>query len=168
MIEWRDVVGYEGLYEVSGEGQVRSRPRNTTSGKVLKISFGKCNNNDGTRYGAVGLYREGKATTTRVHQIVAKAFIGPCPDGLEVRHLDGDYKNNHYTNLKYGTRQENAHDTIAHGRWGMGQKKKTHCAKGHPFDDENTRITKSGSRSCKECNREWVRQRRAKQKEASA
>lgn len=57
-----------------------------------------------------------------VHQLVAAMFIGPCPPGQEVRHLNGDSSNNHVGNLAYGTRKTNMEDAIRHGRTGKGIK----------------------------------------------
>jgi len=50
-----------------------------------------------------------------IHTLLADAFIGACPAGQEVRHLDGDRKNNELSNLAYGTRQDNAQDTVRYG-----------------------------------------------------
>lgn len=55
-----------------------------------------------------------------VHRLVASAFLGPCPGGQEVRHLDGNPQNNAVTNLAYGTRTENILDVLRIGRpWRM-------------------------------------------------
>src|SRR4051794_38431819 len=50
-----------------------------------------------------------------IHRLVLEAFVGPCPDGLECRHLDGDPGNNLLSNLKWGTRLENFQDSVKHG-----------------------------------------------------
>jgi formamidopyrimidine-DNA glycosylase len=83
------------------------------------------------------------------------AFIGPCPDGLERRHLDGKYLNDHLDNLAYGTRTENMQDRVKHG--GYVNTSKTHCPANHSYDEANTYLDKNGGRSCKECGR--IRQR---------
>jgi phage FluMu protein Com len=51
----------------------------------------------------------------KVHWLVARAFLGPRPDGMEIRHLDGDYQNCTASNLLYGTKSENALDAVQHG-----------------------------------------------------
>lgn len=56
-----------------------------------------------------------------VHVIVLEAFVGPCPSGLECRHLDGNPANNNLWNLCWGTRKENGEDRIRHGRSGKGE-----------------------------------------------
>ena len=92
------------------------------------------------------------------------AFVGPYPEGMEVRHLDGDPANNRWApgneqetqaaggNLIYGTHAENMQDMLRHGtNWQAGV---TRCPKNHEYTPENTRILKSGSRACLECGRD--------------
>lgn len=66
--------------------------------------------------------RDGKQYPTGVHRLVAEAFYGPCPPGLECRHLDGNPENNNAYNLKWGTHRENSEDTVRHGRTRKGSK----------------------------------------------
>lgn len=92
---WRPVVGYEGIYEVSDAGNVRR------SGRVLKFK-------KHTRgYRQVTLWKYGEAKYPLVHTLVAAAFIGPCPDGYEVNHINGAKADNHLANIEYVTRSEN-------------------------------------------------------------
>lgn len=110
MEEWKNIIGYEGLYEVSDKGNVRNVRRNT----LLKLS----KNNYG--YIQVYLYKNSIRTGLKVHRLVAQAFI-PNPDNLpEVNHLDEDKTNNrvdnlewctHKYNVNYGHRTENAINT---------------------------------------------------------
>jgi hypothetical protein len=97
--------------------------------------------------------------TVFVHQAVAAAFLGARPDGLVVRHLDGNPSNNSLMNLRYGTSAENAYDRIAHGR--HAQANKTHCSRGHEFNEQNTHRPASGGRVCRTCKRENTRASRA-------
>lgn len=60
-----------------------------------------------------------------IHQLVLLAFVGPCPKGYACRHLDGDPKNNHLSNLEWGTYTENNRDRIAHGTIPRGSKVNT-------------------------------------------
>jgi len=106
---WLPVVGYEGWYDVSDFGRVRSArtTTNTYAGRVLKLAT----NFD---YKLVTLYRDGNKHTHRVHRLVIAAFVGPRPDGKEVNHIDGDKANNMVENLEYVTSSENkihAYDT---------------------------------------------------------
>jgi hypothetical protein len=114
LFELRDVPGFLG-YEVDENGTVYSRMTRGRSPFIGQTSHQlKPWLNDG--YLVVAL---GRKKRFRVHQLVALAFIGPCPKGQEVRHFDGDKKHNHYTNLSYGTRQQNCLDTVRHGRFNL-------------------------------------------------
>ena len=98
--EWRDVVDYEGIYQVSDMGRVRSLDRITShghkrKGKALKPGTGS------RGYEHVDLSKVGSASTKNVHQLVALAFIGPRLDDLVVDHIDNDKLNNRVENLQY-------------------------------------------------------------------
>jgi len=83
-----------------------------------------------------------------VHAVIAAAFIGPRPPGMEVCHNDNDKLNNTPENLRYGTRTENEHDKRRHGT--HHHTRKTHCPKGHPYDEANT-YRAAGRRYCRAC-----------------
>ena len=147
---WLPVPGWEVLYEASDYGFIRSLPRvdrlgRHWRGRILKPHIDK----DG--YGCVVLSGDGnRSKPIRVHQLVTAAFLGPCPEGKEVRHDDGDPRNNRLSNLLYGTHAENMHDKARHGT--NYQANKTHCPKGHEYAPENTYIQPStGGRVCKTC-----------------
>lgn len=129
-------------YRVTAEGQVWSTKR---GGRWLRPST------DRRGYRRVTLSADGKVTTRTVHSLVAEAFIGPRPDGLEIRHLDGDPSNNAASNLAYGTHAENMQDKVRHGT--DHNAGKTHCPAGHPYSGDNLRRTKKG-RACYACIRE--------------
>ena len=148
--EWRAVVGYEGLYLASDLGRVRSLPRNTTSGRILKQRA------DDVGRLEVKLSKDGVEKTRRVHQLVAEAFIGECPPGQEVRHLDDDPSNNRRINLAYGTSKQNKADMLRnHGHY---KNAITECPQGHEYTEENTYIGPKG-RECRKCHNERSRER---------
>lgn len=94
---WKAIDGYEGLYEVSNHGNVRSIKR----GIILKPAtntFG---------YQIVGLSKNGKRKEGKIHRLVAKAFIDNPNNKKQVNHIDGDKKNNNVSNLEWVTNQEN-------------------------------------------------------------
>jgi hypothetical protein len=95
--QWRDVSGYDGIYQVSDQGHVR----NTHTSKILQPIRMK----NGRLY--VTLSADGFQRKCTVHGLVAAAFLGDCPPKHETTHKDGDYRNNVASNLEYVTRQEN-------------------------------------------------------------
>jgi hypothetical protein len=108
---WRAVVDYEGLYEVSDQGRVKSLPRATTRGGILKpIPYGTLG------HLRVNLSKDGKARLHFVHTLVLTAFVGPRPEGKEGCHYpDRDPTNNRLGNLMWGTRLENMMHKTIHG-----------------------------------------------------
>ena len=111
-LEWRPVPGFENCYEVSENGDVRSR----RTGQVLA----KCPHSGG--YVMSHLYVGGVRTAMTNHRIVAEAFLGKRPEGLEVMHLDGDKTNNRIENLRYGTHAENERHKSEHGTHQIGER----------------------------------------------
>ena len=116
--EWRPVVGYEGSYEVSDLGRVRSLDRviiqnsrygnphaHPVKGRLLRPG------RSASGHLSVSL---GRGNSRFVHTLVAEAFIGARPAGMKVRHLDGDEANNRRDNLTYGTHGENGRDKKDH------------------------------------------------------
>lgn len=118
MENWRPVVGYEGIYSVSDQGRVRGEARvvaHILKGKRLRQRILNPRINKATGYPAVNLARENSRRTFTVHSLVAAAFIGPRPEGLEVAHGDGDRSNASALNLRYATHLENHSDMRKHG-----------------------------------------------------
>jgi hypothetical protein len=126
--EWRPVVGYEGLYEVSDQGRVRSLDRvlrdkngllKRFKGKILSASIKQ---NKYGRYAVVGLPSINVSGTTNryIAHLVLESFGGPRPAGMECCHCDGDSLNNNANNLRWGTPKENSLDKYNHGTvlWG--------------------------------------------------
>jgi hypothetical protein len=143
-VQWRPIPGFPN-YQVSSLGQVWSRARAMSRGGILAGGF------DDAGYPKVTLMGGGQQATRTTHSLVALAFLGPKPDGLEVRHLDGNYGNPALTNLVYGTKSENALDAVAHGT--NFNRNKDRCPQGHPYDEENTYVppSKPRSRLCRAC-----------------
>lgn len=125
---WRDVVGFEGLYQYSSHGQFRSLDRTTDityMGKPCKRSYkgkvlSQTNHNSG--YFSVTLSKSGRMHTFLAHQLILASEVGPAPIGMEACHQDGNKKNNRLENLRWGTRHANIADRILHGGGQHGEK----------------------------------------------
>jgi hypothetical protein len=63
----------------------------------------------------ISLWINGKHVQKRIHQFILLAYVGPCPEGKEACHKDGDQQNNRLDNLYYGTHSENMFDAVRHG-----------------------------------------------------
>lgn len=166
MIErWLPVVGYEGYYEVSDLGNVRSidrvLPRRGQSpafypGRLLAPADRKWQLQ-------VGLQRDGRWRGLSIHRLVLEAFVGPCPPGMECCHNDGNYRNNRVENLRWDTHAANMADKRSHGTdWWSNR---THCKNGHLFDESNTIISATNGRICRQCRKRINRERHLRLKE---
>ena len=118
---WKQIPGYEGRYQASTFGQIRSVDRSITQigrwgkpvtrnlrGKILRPGT----SNSGHLSVVLGHGEHG----SQVHQLVLLTFKGPCPHGLEIRHLNGIPSDNFLENIIYGTRRENILDVYAIGK----------------------------------------------------
>lgn len=156
--EWRPAVGHDG-YEVSDQGRVRSLDRTIeyvdgrsgrTCARSLKATvLAPGHSPSGHLHVMLG------ATACRtVHSLVAEAFIGPRPDGHEVRHINGNPPDCRAANLEYGTRSDNAEDSKRHGtHFHAGL---TRCKRDHDLTDPANlqKVARGNKRSCLACRRE--------------
>lgn len=135
--EWRDVVGYEGLYQVSNWGRIKSLSRIDARGhkrkeKILKVSINKYG------YKVISLYKNSKEKKYFVHRLVAEAFI-PNPDNLpEVNHIIDDYEHrsdNRVENLEWCTRDYNVN-------YGDRNKRQSKSMKGKFLGNKNPKSRK--------------------------
>lgn len=103
MLEKKEIPEFE-YYAVTKEGQVWSKYHNIW----LKPTF------DSHRYFYVCLRKNKQSYNRSIHRLVLETFVGPCPDGMECRHLNGKKTDNRIGNLRWGTHRENIQDAIRH------------------------------------------------------
>jgi len=102
---WKDIKGYEGLYQVSNLGNIKSLRFNKE--KILKGGL------SGTGYLTVNLFNYGKPKSHTIHRLVANNFLSDEKE--QVNHIDGDKTNNRLTNLEFCTRIGNSEHAFVNG-----------------------------------------------------
>ncbi|WP_338080855.1 NUMOD4 domain-containing protein [Companilactobacillus mishanensis] len=109
--EFRDVIGYEGIYEVSNDGVVRTKEGKTTYSPYFGVRHWKQRvlkqTPDTNGYMKVSLWKDGVSTTCTVHRLVATAFIENKHNLPVINHLDGHPSNNNVNNLEWATYHTN-------------------------------------------------------------
>lgn len=135
--EWRDVADYEGIYQVSNLGRVRTFRRKSgfvgfeLSDEPRPMSLIP----HGNGYLYVSLRKGDKRKNYYVHRLVARAFIGEIPDGYVVNHLDYNRSNNSADNLEIVTQREN----VEHSKWKTQLPRRSRenyyiCDRGHKYE----------------------------------
>jgi hypothetical protein len=113
MEEWRDVVGFEGIYRVSNFGRVQTVKTEKIKTQTLYVG-------DDRPY--LGLWKNNKIKVCRPHKLVMEAFVGIRPQGMECCHNDGNPQNNHLDNLRWDTPKNNHADKVRHGTTNRGER----------------------------------------------
>ena len=117
---WKDINSYEGIYQISNYGRIRSLTRyvncspDNSFGHILKGKILKQGDN-GNGYKYISLKKNGKRKNFYVHFLVAEAFIGERPRGADINHIDCNKSNNTLKNLEYISRQENINHAVKNG-----------------------------------------------------
>lgn len=126
MTQWAEIPGFS-RYQVSDTGRVRAKSYTVVCGRyrggVRRLPERELSTPDrGDGYRVIQLTADvGGRVNFGVHRLVTLAFLGPCPLGMEVRHLDGNPSNNTLVNLAYGTPKENNADKVRHGTQTRGE-----------------------------------------------
>lgn len=125
---WKDVVGYEKLYQVSNLGRVKN-----ANDKILKGGYLN------KRYLAVGLTKNGLLKTMTIHRLVAIAFIPNPENKLQVNHKDGVKKNNNANNLEWNTHSENTFHAYKNNLMSARKGQSNTCSKLKEFEAKQIR-----------------------------
>lgn len=140
---WKDIHGYEGLYQVSNLGRVKRLSRIVDAGNGARrtlpemiMSFRE--NKLGYHY--VGLTKNHKQKIMLIHRLVASAFLENVQNKPEVNHIDGVKANNSVSNLDWCTRQENKQHANRTGLWKVTEKMKQRSRKVEFTNDQGESI----------------------------
>lgn len=115
---WKWIKGFRGIYKISSEGRLKSMARNISmiDGRTYRLAEKIIEKPKRGGYKQVSLInKDGTYWYPLIHRLVLEAFTGPCPEGMECRHLNGKRWDNRVENLTWGTRLENGRDRILHG-----------------------------------------------------
>ena len=122
---WKDIESYEGIYQVSNYGKIKSLKRNVLmKGKFNYFKEEKILNPSTHKNGylAIGLTKENKTKTFKVHRIVALHFIDNFLNKPEINHIDSDKSNNNVLNLEWCTSKENKEHAVKNKLNAFGEK----------------------------------------------
>ena len=150
-MEWFDIKGYEGLYQINRNGEIRSlshytKFKNRTSyhkGKLLKM------HDNGRGYFKVALCKDGKQKMFYIHRLVAGTFIDNPNNYPQVNHINGNKKDNRVENLEWVTDLENKQHGIANNLYAKGSK----CHK--KFTKNNVKDIRNSNKKISELAKEY-------------
>lgn len=103
---FKDIKGYEGLYQVNQLGEVLSLQRYKPNGQIVKEKI-KVQSDNGNGYKTISLWKNGAGVAVYVHRLVASTFISDIPKGMDINHINGIKEDNNLSNLEIVTRSEN-------------------------------------------------------------
>jgi hypothetical protein len=149
---WLPVPGFEGLYEVSDQGRVRSVDRVVVNTLGYRHTYrGKIRvpRTDRDGYLRLNLTRGAERVGIHIHRLVLETFVGPRPEGMFSCHFNDIKTDNRVENLRWDSSSANTKDSIRNGT--NHNSRKTHCKRGHEFTEENTHRGSKGERNCVQC-----------------
>lgn len=113
---WKDIPDYIGFYQISNWGRIKSLSRKYSPKERILEPYGKSD-----QYKRLHLSKNGIIHPVLIHILVAEAFLGPCPNGYQVNHIDGNKANPRLDNLEYVTPQGNIQHSFAIGLHKRGE-----------------------------------------------
>ena len=116
---WKTIKGYDGAYQASTLGRVKSIDRTITNKRDRKQSFKETiltPDHAPNGYERVCLSKNGRYKHVRVAKLIYEAFVGPVPEGMEIDHINGDNTDNRLENLRVCTHKENCNNPITRER----------------------------------------------------
>ena len=147
--EWKDIEGYEGFYQVSNLGNIKSVnrviKRSTSSMKIKSKHMSQYIGNSG--YPMINLCINGKCKRHLVHRIVATAFLPNPLNKAYVNHIDGDKQNSNLENLEWSTPTENSIHAHEHGLANVGRGENQHSSK---LNEEKVKYIRESSKTVRE------------------
>ncbi len=164
---WLVIPGWEGFYEVSDLGRVRSMDRTLLvtigqGGTYMTRRRGQILRQTPGTKGYLGVHLNNaphRRCRKETHTLVLAAFAGPLPDGVERLHSNGNQTDNRLTNLRYGTHAENMADILRHGR--NRRAAQVECKWGHLLTSPNLRPSSRSHRQCRACHRACASKKKA-------
>lgn len=140
--QWRQISGYEGLYDVSDLGRIRSWHR--PEARILSGSAA------GNGYRKIRLAKDGEWEDRYIHDVVLTEFVGPRPKRADAAHGNGVRDDNRLTNLRWASRSENHADKRLHGTMCAGE---THGRR--KLNAEQVKEIRASSLSCRKLSRQF-------------
>lgn len=123
---WKDIVGYEGLYQISNYARIKRLSRKVKSGfgsyRTINEMILTPKSDNG--YKRIGLTKDNVRKMHSIHRLVYEAFVGKINDGYELDHIDTDRTNNSLSNLRIVTSQENKNNPLTLKHYSTANKKK--------------------------------------------
>ena len=121
---WKDVIGYEGLYQVSNLGNVKRVGSFRGVNKKYLNNYNLIPMDNGKGYLRIKLTKNNKSKRVMLHRIIAEAFVPNKLNKPVVNHINGNKKDNSLINLEWCTQSENCLHAVKIGIWGASNKKK--------------------------------------------